>query len=60
MPYSQLSATLGLRKGPYELALIADNLSDERGPTIVGNQGPLSGSGPTPRTIGLRFRANFQ
>jgi len=60
LPYSMLSATAGVRKGPYELALIMDNLSDERGPTIRGNQGPLSGSGPNPRTIGLRFRANFQ
>jgi iron complex outermembrane receptor protein len=59
-PYSIVTSTLGLRKGPYELALIADNLTDERGPTIVGNNGPFSGSGPTPRTIGLRFRVNMQ
>lgn len=59
-PYSLFSATAGVRKGPYELALVGDNLSDERGPTILGTTGPLSGSGPTPRTIGLRFRANFQ
>jgi outer membrane receptor protein involved in Fe transport len=59
-PFSTFNLTMGVRRGPYELALVGDNLSDERGPTILGNQGPISGSGPTPRTIGLRFRANFQ
>ncbi|WP_442680013.1 TonB-dependent receptor [Sphingomonas sp. ASY06-1R] len=59
-PYSIVTSTLGLRKGPYELALIMDNLTDERGPTIVGTTGPFSGAGPTPRTIGLRFRVNMQ
>ncbi len=58
-PYSQLSATIGARSGPYELALIGDNLTDERGPTIIFNNGPNSGSGPNPRTVSLRFRANF-
>jgi outer membrane receptor protein involved in Fe transport len=58
--YSLINATLGVRMGPYELALIGDNLGDERGPTFIGTTGPLSGSGPTPRTIGLRFRADFQ
>jgi iron complex outermembrane recepter protein len=58
-PYSMINATLGMRYLNYELALIGDNLGDERGPTTVGNQGPLSGSGPTPRTISLRFRLNF-
>lgn len=59
-PFSALSATLGLRKGPYELALIGSNLTDERGPTIRGTARPSAGSGPTPRTIGMRFRVNFQ
>jgi outer membrane receptor protein involved in Fe transport len=59
-PYSQLSTTFGLRYKAYELALIGDNLADERGPTIIGTQGPLSGSGPNPRTVSLRFRVNFQ
>lgn len=59
-PYSIFNATMGLRYGHYELALVGSNLGDERGPTIVGNTGPLSGSGPTPRTIGLRFRVDFQ
>ncbi len=59
-PYSQISTTLGVRYKAYELALIGDNLADERGPTIIGNQGLLSGSGPTPRTVSLRFRVNFQ
>jgi hypothetical protein len=51
-----MALTLGVRYGDYELALIGNNLTDERGPTFVGTTGPLSGSGPTPRTIGLRFR----
>ncbi|WP_218000352.1 TonB-dependent receptor [Sphingomonas soli] len=55
-PYNVVALTAGIRRGDYELALIANNLTDERGPTFVGTNGPLSGSGPTPRTIGLRFR----
>ena len=54
--YNVMALTLGVRYGDYELALIGNNLTDERGPTFVGTTGPLSGSGPTPRTIGLRFR----
>jgi hypothetical protein len=49
-----------VRYKAYELALIGDNLADERGPTIIGTQGPFSGSGPNPRTVSLRFRVNFQ
>jgi iron complex outermembrane receptor protein len=59
-PYDLLSLTLGVRRDNWELALIGNNLTDERGPTFVGTNGPLSGSGPTPRTIGLRFRINSQ
>ncbi len=55
-PYDLISLTLGLRYNDMELAFIANNLTDERGPTFVGTDGPLSGSGPTPRTFGLRFR----
>jgi outer membrane receptor protein involved in Fe transport len=58
--YGLIDATLGVRMGNYEVSLIGDNLGDERGPTFIGTTGPNSGSGPTPRTIGLRFRANFQ
>lgn len=58
--YDLVNATLGVRMGPYEVALIGDNLGDERGPTFIGTTGPNSGSGPTPRTVSLRFRANFQ
>jgi iron complex outermembrane receptor protein len=58
--YGLVNATLGLRRGNYELALIGDNLADERGPTFIGNAGPLSGQGPTPRTVTMRFRADFQ
>ena len=54
--YNLVNLTLGVRHGPWELALIGNNLTDERGPTFLGTTGPLSGSGPTPRTIGLRFR----
>lgn len=57
-PYSLINLTLGIRHNGWELALIGNNLADERGPTFVGTNGPLSGSGPTPRTIGLRFRIN--
>ncbi|MEO9132236.1 MAG: TonB-dependent receptor [Sphingomonas sp.] len=59
-PYDVVSLTLGVRHGDMELALIGNNLTDERGPTFVGTTGPLSGQGPTPRTIGLRFRINHQ
>ena len=58
--YSLINATLGVRMGHYEVALIGDNLGDERGPTFIGTTGPNSGQGPTPRTVSVRFRANFQ
>lgn len=57
-PYNLLALTLGVRHSNWELALIGNNLADERGPTFLGTTGPLSGSGPTPRTVGLRFRIN--
>lgn len=59
-PYDVVALTAGIRHGIYELALIANNLTDQRGPTFVGTNGPLSGSGPTPRTFGLRFRVTPQ
>ena len=55
-PYDLVNLTLGVRHDNWEVALIGNNLTDERGPTFVGTNGPLSGSGPMPRTIGLRFR----
>ena len=58
--YGLIDATLGLRMGHYEVALIGDNLGNERGPTFIGTTGPRSGQGPTPRTVSLRFRADFQ
>ena len=58
--YGQFSATLGVRAGRYEVALIGNNLADERGPTFIGTTGPNSGQGPTPRTVSLRLRADFQ
>ncbi|MCX7677221.1 MAG: TonB-dependent receptor [Alteraurantiacibacter sp.] len=54
--YNLVSLTAGIRLDRWEIALIGNNLFDERGPTFVGTDGPLSGSGPTPRTIGLRIR----
>ena len=55
-PYNIVSLTFGVRHDPWELAFVGDNLTDERGPTFLGTTGPLSGSGPTPRTLGLRLR----
>lgn len=55
-PYNLVNVTLGVRHNNLEFALIGNNLFDERGPTFVGNNGPLSGSGPTPRTLGFRVR----
>ena len=57
-PYNLVSLTVGVRYGKWELAFVGNNLTDERGPTFVGTNGPLSGSGPTPRTLGLRLRVN--
>jgi iron complex outermembrane recepter protein len=59
-PYGLVNATLGVRTGPYEFALVGNNLSDERGPTFIGTTGPNSGSGPVPRTVSLRFNVDFQ
>jgi iron complex outermembrane receptor protein len=58
--YGLVNATLGVRVGSYEVALVGNNLSDERGPTFIGTTGPNSGSGPTPRTVSLRFSVDFQ
>jgi len=58
--YALINATVGVRAGRYELALIGNNLADERGPTFIGTGGPNSGQGPTPRTVSLRLRADFQ
>lgn len=60
-PYSMVSATLGVRRGPWELALVANNIFDERGPTslfFAGND--VGGIGAAPRTVGLRLRGGFQ
>lgn len=59
-PYDLVSATVGVRRGDWELAIVANNLTDERGPTFIGTNGPNSGSGPTPRTVGLRLRVSSQ
>ncbi|HWI86354.1 MAG TPA: TonB-dependent receptor [Sphingomonas sp.] len=57
-PYSLIGATIGVRSGPWELTAFGENLTDERGPTFL--LAPTIVSGPRPRTIGLRLRANFQ
>ncbi|WP_269714773.1 TonB-dependent receptor [Caulobacter sp. NIBR2454] len=59
-PYDLVNTTIGVRRDSWELALVGNNLLDERGPTFVGTNGPLSGSGPTPRTVGLRLRVTSQ
>jgi len=55
-PYNILNLTMGVRYKGWEFALIGNNLTDERGPTFLGTTGPLSGSGPLPRTLGVRAR----
>ena len=55
--YSQYNASIGVRRGDYELALFGDNLADYRGPTAAN--GPTLLAGPFPRTIGVRLRAQF-
>ncbi|WP_034794092.1 TonB-dependent receptor [Hyphomonas beringensis] len=59
-PYDMVNVTLGVRTGPYEIAFIGTNLGDERGPSFLGTDGPLSGSGPIPRTMGIRVRVLSQ
>jgi iron complex outermembrane receptor protein len=58
-PYENFTATVGVRKGPYEMVLFGDNLSNVKTATIIQTV-PTAGVRPVPRTIGLRFRANFQ
>lgn len=55
--YSLYNATVGARKGMYELRLYGENLSDERGPTAAN--GPTLLAGPYPRTIGLGLRVTM-
>lgn len=55
--YELVGATLGVRRGAYELALFGDNLTDERGPTDYFL--PTALIGPVPRTIGLRLRKTY-
>jgi iron complex outermembrane recepter protein len=55
-PYSMANMTLGVRLENYEVSLFGTNLTDERGPTFVGDDGVPAGAGPNPRTIGVRLR----
>lgn len=55
--YSLFNASVGLKRGAYEVTLFGQNLSDERGPTAAN--GPTLLAGPFPRTIGVRLRAAF-
>lgn len=54
--YSLYGSSLGIRSDKWEVSLFGENLADERGPNFVRNS--LLFAGPTPRTIGLRFRVN--
>jgi outer membrane receptor protein involved in Fe transport len=53
----QVGGVLGARRGPYEVAVFGENLTDDRTPTDYFL--PNRFSGPTPRTIGLRVRKSF-
>lgn len=55
--YELFGATLGVRRGPYEIAIFGDNLTDNRGPTDFFL--PTIFSGLTPRTIGIRLRKSY-
>ncbi len=52
--YGVANATAGVRYDTWELALVASNLGDERGPSSVFSETTLIGV--TPRTIGIRLR----
>jgi outer membrane receptor protein involved in Fe transport len=56
-PYQLYRASIGVRKGAYEVKLFGDNLSDERGPTAAN--GPTLLAGPRPRTIGVSLSLDF-
>lgn len=56
-PYSLIGASLGLRRGDYEVSVFGTNLGDERGPFDFFP--PVYVSGPIPRTIGLRLRKTY-
>lgn len=60
-PYSNYNAALGIRADRWEISLFGENLGDERGPTFtrLGSTPSPVFVGPSPRTIGLRLRANF-
>ena len=60
-PYSNFNAALGIRADRWEISLFGENLGDERGPTFtrLGSTPSPVVVGPSPRTIGLRLRANF-
>jgi iron complex outermembrane recepter protein len=56
--YSLYNASVGARKGAYEVRVYGENLSDERGPTAAN--GPTLLAGPYPRTIGVGVRVRFE
>jgi iron complex outermembrane receptor protein len=56
--YSLYNASVGARKGGYEVRLYGENLSDERGPTAAN--GPTLLAGPYPRTIGVGVRVRVE
>lgn len=54
--FSMFNTSLGIRSESWEVSLFGENLADERGPNFVRNSTLFAG--PTPRTIGLRFRVD--
>ncbi|HEY6922395.1 MAG TPA: TonB-dependent receptor [Steroidobacteraceae bacterium] len=56
--YTLYNASIGARKGPYEVRIYGENLSDERGPTAAN--GPTLLAGPYPRTLGVGVRVRVE
>lgn len=54
--FSMYNSSIGIRNDRWEVSLFGENLADERGPNFVRNS--LLFAGPTPRTFGIRLRAN--
>ncbi|AEG50235.1 TonB-dependent receptor [Sphingobium chlorophenolicum L-1] len=51
---------IGIRRGPYEVEIYGQNLTNERGPWFIRQSANPSLIGPpTPRTIGLRVRLHL-
>lgn len=55
--FNLFDGNIGLRSARYETEIYGQNLSDARGPWYIRRPGFIAG--PTPRTVGLRFRYHF-